>query len=150
MLFRSSELGVALNRENTSTGYLIGRLFAVMERAQSAALGITNVTIRDKYIGSASVTPARVMPTLMHGCQNHLGALRKKNPGMSVVLERELDEIVGRKFSDDPYPATLSMEEQGEFFVGYYQERVDLWTSHKNEGDSSDIKKQAKTTTNEE
>lgn len=147
---RESELGVALNRENTSTGYLIGRLFAVMERAQSAALGITNVTIRDKYIGSASVTPARVMPTLMHGCQNHLGALRKKNPGMSVVLERELDEIVGRKFSDDPYPATLSMEEQGEFFVGYYQERVDLWTSHKNEGDSSDIKKQAKTTTNEE
>lgn len=134
---RESELDVSLNRDNTRVGYLLGRLFAVMERAQSAALGTTNTTIRDKYIGSASVTPARVMPTLMHGCQNHLGTLRKKSPGTSVVLEKELDEIVGRKLSDDPYPATLSMDEQGEFFVGYYQERVDLWTSHKQSGDSS-------------
>ena len=23
------------------------------------------------------------------------------------------------------------MEDQGEFFIGYYQERVDLWTSRK-------------------
>ena len=85
----------------------------------------------DKYIGSASVTPARVMPTLMHGCQNHLSDLRKKKPGLNVILERELDEIVGRKLSDNPYPGTLSMEDQGEFFIGYYQERVDLWTSRK-------------------
>lgn len=128
---RGSEIGMALNRENTHTGYLLGRLFAVMERAQSAALGTTNATIRDKYIGSASVTPARVMPTLMHGCQNHLSELRKKNPGLNVLLEKELDEIVGKMLSDKSYPSTLSMEEQGEFFVGYYQERVDLWTPHK-------------------
>ncbi len=133
---RESELDVSLNRDNTRIGYLLGRLFAVMERAQLAALGTTNATIRDKYIGSASVTPARVMPTLMHGCQNHLGTLRKKSPGMSIVLEKELDEIVGRKLSDDPYPATLSMDEQGEFFVGYYQERVDLWISHKQDDNS--------------
>ena len=128
---RESEIDVALNRDNNCVGYLLGRLFAVMERAQSEALGTTNATIRDKYIGSASVTPARVMPTLMHGCQNHLSDLRKKKPGLNVILERELDEIVGRKLSDNPYPGTLSMEDQGEFFIGYYQERVDLWTSRK-------------------
>lgn len=128
---KESEIDVALNRDNNCVGYLLGRLFAVMERAQSEALGTTNATIRDKYIGSASVTPARVMPTLMHGCQNHLSDLRKKRPGLNVILEKELDEIVGRKLSDNPYPGTLSMEDQGEFFIGYYQERVDLWTSHK-------------------
>ena len=128
---RESEIDVALNRDNNCVGYLLGRLFAVMERAQSEALGTTNATIRDKYIGSASVTPARVMPTLMHGCQNHLSDLRKKKPGLNVILEKELDEIVGRKLSDNPYPGTLSMEDQGEFFIGYYQERVDLWTSRK-------------------
>lgn len=135
---RESEIDVALNRENNRTGYLLGRLFAVMERAQSAALGTTNATIRDKYIGSASVTPARVMPTLMHGCQNHLSDLRKKKPGLNDFLEKELDEIVGKKLSDNPYPGTLSMEEQGEFFIGYYQERVYLWTSHKQDGNTSD------------
>ena len=128
---RESEIDVALNRDNNCVGYLLGRLFAVMERAQSEALGTTNATIRDKYIGSASVTPARVMPTLMHGCQNHLSDLRKKKPGLNVILEKELDEIVGRKLSNNPYPGTLSMEDQGEFFIGYYQERVDLWTSRK-------------------
>lgn len=128
---RESEIDVALNRDNNSAGYLLGRLFAVMERAQSGALGNTNATIRDKYIGSASVTPARVMPTLMHGCQNHLSNLRKKSPGLNAILEKELDEIAGRELSDNPYPKTLSMEDQGEFFIGYYQERVYLWTSHK-------------------
>lgn len=135
---RESEIDVALNRDNNSVGYLLGRLFAVMERAQSGALDSTNATIRDKYIGSASVTPARVMPTLMHGCQNHLSVLRKKKPGLNVILEKELDEIVGKKLSDDPYPSTLSMEEQGEFFIGYYQERVDLWTLRKQDDNTPD------------
>lgn len=136
---RESEIGMALNRDNTSVGYLLGRLFAVMEKAQrDAADDELNATIRDKYIGSASVTPARVMPTLMHGCQNHLSDLRKKKPGLNVILEKELDEIVGRKLSDNPYPSTLAMEEQGEFFIGYYQERVDLWTSHKQDDNTSD------------
>lgn len=139
-LTRESELDVSLNRNNNHVGYLLGRLFAVMEKAQQdAADGDLNSTIRDKYIGSASVTPARVMPTLMHGCQNHLGVLRKKKRGLEITLEKELDEIVGRKLSDNPYPTTLSMDEQGEFFIGYYQERVDLWTSHKQDGTSSDI-----------
>lgn len=129
---RESEIDVALNRDNNCVGYLLGRLFAVMEKAQQyAADAQLNTTIRDKYIGSASVTPARVMPTLMHGCQNHLSNLRKKKPWLNVILEKELDEIVGRKLSDNPYPGTLSMEDQGEFFIGYYQERVDLWTSRK-------------------
>ena len=78
------------------------------------------------------------MPTLMHGCQNHLSNLRKKKPGLNVILEKELDEIVGRKLSDNPYPRTLSMEEQGEFFVGYYQERVYLRTSHKQDSSAPD------------
>ena len=129
---KEREIGMALNRDNESVGYLLGRLFAVMEKTQQyAADAQLNTTIRDKYIGSASVTPARVMPTLMHGCQNHLSDLRKKKPGLNVILEKELDEIVGRKLSDNPYPGTLSMEDQGEFFIGYYQERVDLWTSRK-------------------
>lgn len=139
LITRESEINMALNKDNKSVGYLLGRLFAVMEKAQrDAADDELNATIRDKYIGAASIMPARVMSTLMHGCQNNLSDLRKKKPGLNVILERELDEIVGRKLSDNPYPRTLSMEEQGEFFIGYYQERVYLWTSHKQDGNTPD------------
>lgn len=119
---------MALNRENSNIGYLLGRLFAVMERAQQGASGDTNATIRDRYIGAASSTPERVFQPLMRGCQANLGTLRKKKRGLSVKLEREMDEIVGRLFpGESSLPKTLSMDEQGAFFIGYYQERCDLW-----------------------
>lgn len=129
---REGELTMALNRDNENIGYLLGRLFAVMERAQSAGIGDTNATIRDRYIGAAASTPARVFPQLFHGLQNSLTAARKRNPGLAVILERELDEIVGTKLEGNgALPTTLGPEDQGEFYVGYYQERTDLWKSHK-------------------
>lgn len=121
-------LNMALNRENTNIGYLLGRLFAVMERAQQGASGDTNATIRDRYIGAASSTPERVFQPLMRGCQANLGTLRKKKRGLSVKLEQEMDEIVGRLFpGEGSLPKTLDLDEQGAFFIGYYQERCDLW-----------------------
>lgn len=129
---RKGELTMALNRENDNVGYLLGRLFAVMERAQSGGIGDTNATIRDRYIGAAASTPARVFPQLFHGLQNSLTAARKRNMGLSVILERELDEIVGEKLSGgEALPTTLDLEDQGEFYIGYYQERTDLWKSKK-------------------
>lgn len=123
---------MALNRENTNTGYLLGRLFAVLERAQEGAVAGVNATIRDRYIGAASSTPAHVFKPLLHGCQAHLAALRKDSNGrgLAAMLERELDEIVGRQFSsDDGFPAVLDADDQSRFFIGYYQERVVLWMS---------------------
>lgn len=125
-------IDVALNRENTNTGYLLGRLFAVLERAQEGAVAGVNATIRDRYIGAASSTPAHVFKPLLRGCQAHLAALRKDSNGrgLAAMLERELDEIVGRQFSsDDGFPAVLDADDQSRFFIGYYQERVVLWMS---------------------
>lgn len=127
-LTRKERFDMALNRENTNIGYLLGRLFAVMERAQQGASGDTNATIRDRYIGAASSTPERVFQPLMRGCQANLGTLRKKKRGLSVKLEQEMDEIVGRLFpGEGSLPKTLGLDEQGAFFIGYYQERCDLW-----------------------
>ena len=127
-LTRKERFDMALNRENTNIGYLLGRLFAVMERAQQGASGDTNATIRDRYIGAASSTPERVFQPLMRGCQANLGTLRKKKRGLSVKLEQEMDEIVGRLFpGEGSLPKTLDLDEQGAFFIGYYQERCDLW-----------------------
>ncbi|RLB30681.1 MAG: type I-C CRISPR-associated protein Cas8c/Csd1, partial [Deltaproteobacteria bacterium] len=60
------EVTMSLNKESTNTAYLLGRLFAVLEKAQRDALGQTvNATIRDRYYSSASTTPAAVFPLLI-------------------------------------------------------------------------------------
>lgn len=124
-------LTVGVDKEKTERGYVLGRMFAVMEHSQRSAIGDTNATIRDRYIGAASTTPARVFPHLLHNMQNHQGKLRKTKRGLWTVLEKESDEIMGLLEGAHSFPASLDADQQGEFFVGYYQQRVELWLSHK-------------------
>jgi CRISPR-associated protein Csd1 len=61
------EISVALDRANPHPAYRLGRLFALMERTQQLASEPRhlNATIRDRFFGSASTTPARVFPLHM-------------------------------------------------------------------------------------
>ncbi len=109
----------------------LGRLFAVIERAQLAALGDNiNATVRDKFIGSAAATPRNMFPGLIKNAQHHIGRLRRghsdarwvKNPrGASYAFEHDIGKLWA-SFSKGP-PTQLNIEDQGLFFVGYYQER---------------------------
>lgn len=119
---------MALDREKDERGYVLGRLFAVMERAQTAAIGDVNTTIKDRYMSSAASTPGRVFPALLKNHQNHIAKLRKAGSGLCIMLEKEMDEVMGH-ISGDPFPPSLDTQSQGEFFVGYYQERCYLWKS---------------------
>ncbi|MCG5234076.1 type I-C CRISPR-associated protein Cas8c/Csd1 [Xanthobacter oligotrophicus] len=110
---------VSLDRENPSEAYQLGRLFAAMETAQYLALGRVNATIRDRYFGAASATPASVFPLLLRGVQNHLGKLRKERKG--GWLEREIEEITNRL--PGHLPRALKLEAQGRFVLGYYHQR---------------------------
>nr|MBA4159639.1 type I-C CRISPR-associated protein Cas8c/Csd1 [Gemmatimonadota bacterium] len=56
------EVGVSLDESNLNAAYRLGRLFAVLERAQEAANPRLNATIRDRYYGAASTTPVTVFP----------------------------------------------------------------------------------------
>jgi hypothetical protein len=59
--------------------YKCGRLLAVIERIQSAAIGNPNATLTDRYYGSASTAPASVFGVLLRMTQPHLSKLRKQN-----------------------------------------------------------------------
>ena len=119
------EVPVALDTENRNKGYLLGRLFAAYEQAQRAALGDkVNATIKDKFYGTASAQPRRVFALLDKGSVNHLSKLGKVKPGYRVVIEREIADIVAvMQPGDDPFPASMSAEEQALFGVGYYHQR---------------------------
>lgn len=113
---------MSLTPDFPDPSYQLGRLFAVYESAQRAALGFNvNATIRDKYFAAASATPAGVFPLIMKNGQNHLAKVRKDKPGLAVVIERELDEIIGRL--DPQLPRSLGLQSQGGFAIGYYHQR---------------------------
>lgn len=111
---------MSLDRDEENPAYRLGRLFAVLEAAQHSALGRVNATIRDRYFGAASATPATVFPLLLRGGQNHLAVLRKENKAGG--LERDLEEIVGGLAST--LPRSLKLEDQGRFAIGYYHQRA--------------------------
>jgi CRISPR-associated protein Csd1 len=120
------ETPVGLDREHPNIGYQLGRLFAVYELAQQSALGRgVKSTIRDKYFGAASATPASIFPVIIANGQNHLSKVRKEKPGLADVLERELEEVVGRITPARPFslPRSMPLEDQGEFAIGYYHQR---------------------------
>lgn len=117
---------MALNEENTNEGYLLGRLFAILEKAQSDAVKGVNSTIRDRYMSAAASTPERVFPQLMRLAQHHIS---KSDYGVST--DRKIEDVIAI-LGDKGFPKTLSYDDQGMFYIGYYQQKRALYTGGKN------------------
>jgi CRISPR-associated protein Cas8c/Csd1, subtype I-C/DVULG len=132
--FGKDDTPVALDRNHTGKGYLLGRLFATYERVQSAALGSNvNATVKDKFYSAASAQPRRVFGALESGSAKHLTKLGKTKRGYRIVLEKEIASIMDMMSpGEDPYPASLSTEEQALFALGYYHQRNDFFNSTEN------------------
>lgn len=113
----------------------LGRLFALIERAQVAALGDEiNSTVTDKFLGTCAATPQQVIPKLVLNAQeHHLKRLRNGHSDAKWItdsvhakrvgagLNRDIGQLYGS--FENGFPAQHSNEEQGLFLVGYYQER---------------------------
>jgi CRISPR-associated protein Csd1 len=112
---------VELDLSNQNSAYLCGRLLAVLEAVQRAAIPGANTTITDRFFGSASSAPASVFGRLLRGAQAHLSKLRRERPGTYEALERRLEEI---QAGLSTFPKTLTLEEQGFFSLGYYHQRA--------------------------
>jgi CRISPR-associated protein Csd1 len=119
---RSEEAKVpeSLDPSNRSPAYQLGRLFALLEAAQYAALGRVNAPIGDRYYGAASATPARVFAPLLRGLRNHLSDARKR--GRGGWIEPRIIDVMRQLPSD--LPRSLRLEDQGRFAVGYYHEKA--------------------------
>lgn len=117
---------MALDKENTNSAYVTGRLFAVLEQIQSAALGKgVNATIRDRFYGSASTRPNTVMGRLIALSNHHLAKLRKDKPGLAIHFEKQLEELFALYEANVPvFPAVFSLDEQSIFAVGYYHQKA--------------------------
>ena len=117
------EITVSLDPSNLSPGYRLGRLFAVLEKIQEDAQPGINATIRDRYYGAASSSPASVFPQLLKLKNHHLAKL--DNPSFRGAHEKRLADIFDGIADMPPH---LPMEEQARFAIGYYHQRQALFT----------------------
>ena len=116
------QIQMAVNENCTSIAYVLGRLFSVLENVQEKANPGINATIKDRYFNGACATPAVVFPTLLKLSNAHLGKLEA---GQAVYFNKKLGALMEKIPMPDtgvPFPARLSLEEQGAFVLGYYQE----------------------------
>ena len=117
------EVPVALDTDRTDPPYLLGRLFAVLERIQENALGDINRTIKDTYYGSASTTPAAIFPRLIALSRHHLNKIEQR--GQRVKREQELGSVIEGLAA---FPPTLAPVGQGLFAIGYFHQRQSYFT----------------------
>ena len=117
------ELTMSLDRNRQDIGYVLGRLFAVLEKTQTEANPGLNATIADRYFGSASSTPIAVFGTLMRLLPHHLNKLEFE--GRAVQLQWEIRQILEHC---QKFPNHLNLEQQGLFAIGYYHETQFLFT----------------------
>ena len=111
-----------LDKDNNNPGYLCGRLFAVLDKIQEEANGISS--IRERYMNSASATPSTVFATILNLSVHHA---EKLNEGRRFYFEKLKQEILAN-ISADGFPSHLDLQDQGRFFVGYYHQRQDFFT----------------------
>lgn len=128
-LYKEETLTVSLNKETKNPGYRLGRLFAVLERAQQDAAGgpnRINATIKDRFFSSASSTPLAVFPNLLRLSQSHMS--KANNTGkykLGNIRDKEISEIMEGL---DGFPARLNLQEQGMFILGYYHQKEDFFS----------------------
>ncbi len=122
------EVPMSLDTERREVSYLLGRLFAVLEKAQLDALGKVNSTIKDRFFSAASATPASVFPRLLRLSQHHI-----EKAEYGHISDRRISEIMEHI---NLFPAHMNLQDQGLFAIAYYQQRNSLYRKNetKNEG----------------
>ena len=102
--------------------YVCGQIFAKLEGIQYAALGERNAGIRERYFTYAMTLPASAFGRLFNLNSKHFTKLKNDKPGLAINLDKELQELC-KDIDIASFPATFSLEEQGQFAIGYYHQK---------------------------
>lgn len=116
------KLQMALNENCNDISYVLGRMFSLLENIQQGANPTINTTIKERYFNSACATPASVFPILLKLANTHLAKLDERK---AVYFKKRMGALMDKIIMPEegiPFPARLTLEEQGAFILGYYQE----------------------------
>lgn len=116
-----------LNTKNKSVAYNLGRLLCVYEKIQEEAMKDVNTTIVDRFYSSASTSPAYVFGKLATTANYHFRKI--DNQGLVKYYKKMLNEIAA---NIESFPKTLSIVEQSDFALGFYQQEQSLYEKKTN------------------
>ncbi len=108
------EVPMSLDTEKKEIAYLLGRLFAVLEKTQTDAVNV-KATIKDRFFSAASATPASVFPRLIYLSQHHIG---KSEYG--YISDGRIAKIME---DVEFFPTHMNLQEQGIFTIAYYHQK---------------------------
>lgn len=121
-----NEISEGLDPTCRVPAYVCGRLMAEYERLQKEASGDVNVSVLDRYFSLASTYPVAAFPRIEKLGLQHLRKLRR-DPGKGAAawaIDQRLTQLHALLTPENPYPAKLSLEEQGMFVLGYYHQKA--------------------------
>lgn len=116
------KLQMALNENCNDISYVLGRMFSLLENIQQSANPTINTTIKERYFNSACAAPAFVFPILLKLANTYLSKLDERK---AVYFKKRMGALMDKIIMPEegiPFPARLTLEEQGAFILGYYQE----------------------------
>jgi len=118
-------LTAMLDPDNREKAYIYGRILAVLDEIQYAALGSVNSSVIDRFYPAASATPKSVFGMLVRNAQNHIRKIdRDGKKGTAYTLDRRLEELQNLLPGADGWEKTLGLEGQSVFALGFYHERA--------------------------
>lgn len=127
-------LVMSLNEQSTIPAYLLGRLFAVLEKVQQEAIGDMNASIKDRYFTSACAAPRTVFPTLLRLSQHWISKAE-----YGYASDRRIQDILNLlDVEKNPIPARLSLDEQGIFVLGYYHQRAAFFVKNNKSNETTE------------
>lgn len=108
------------NYMQNKNAYLCGRAFAVYEKLQNHA---TNGMSVSGMFDAAKKYPLRVFNQLSSLSKHHINKLG--NTGSAIYYKKLLDSFLGEM---DTIPTKFSLEEQGDFILGYHYQNTKFYT----------------------
>ena len=124
-----------LNEYLEDPAYLSGRIMALLAAIQRAALGDVGAGVVQRYYAAASATPGLILGRLVKLSQT--GHLPKIDEGLRIWFDKQLANV-WQQLKQAP-PASLTLEEQTLFAMGYYQQKAQKYpNNNKNENKNNE------------
>ncbi len=114
-----------MDEYNKTKAYACGRLFAVYERAQNLASGNVSVNVTQKYFAAVQKAPQLFFPKLANLSIVYLRKIKKDSTRIW------LDKMIGNIATQigDSFPDKFTDIEKGQFILGYYNQKNELFIS---------------------
>ncbi|MDH7600272.1 MAG: type I-C CRISPR-associated protein Cas8c/Csd1 [Sedimentisphaerales bacterium] len=117
--------------DTSDTAYNLGRLLAVFEELQDRYHNYEKKGPRvvERYYAAASSAPAAAFPTRCRLARHHLSKVQRAKEKDAYGIEKRIIEIMSKfqsaSLGQPPtFPRVLTLEEQGRFALGFYQQKA--------------------------